>query len=105
MTATEGSHEPEATTSTDLQGSHHQSLEVTMKTELDTHTSQIYILTIITTKIDSDIRRGHLINPSLVTETDITQITPQNPKTNISKPTITSLTVAILNISPLICLW
>ena len=52
MTATEGGHKPEATTSTDLQGNHHQSLEVTMKIKLDTHTGQIHTLTMITTKID-----------------------------------------------------
>ena len=104
MTATEGGHEPEATTSTDLQGSHHQYLEVTMKIELDTHTGQVHILTIIRTKIDSDIKRGHLINPGMVTETDVTHITPQNPKTSIAKLTITSITAAVLNISHLICL-
>ena len=104
MTTTEGGHKLEATTSTDLQGSHHQSLEVAMKIELDTHTGQMDILTIITTKIDSNFKRGHLINPSMVTETDITHITPQNPKTSISKPKITSITATILNILHLICL-
>ena len=79
MTATEGGHKPEATTSTDLQGNHHQSLEVTMWIELDIHTGQIHILTIITTKIDSDIKIGHLTHPGMMTETEITHITPHNP--------------------------
>ena len=104
MTTTEGGHKPETTTSTDLQGSHNQSLEVTMKIKLDTHTGQIHILTVITIKIDSDIMRGHLINPGIVTETEVTHITSQNPKTSIAKSTITSITAAILNILHLICL-
>ena len=104
MTATEGGCKPEATTSTNLQGNHHQSLEETMKIDLDIHTGQIHIFNIITTKIDSDIKRGHFINPGIVIEIDITHITPQNPKTSIAKLTITSRTTAILNISHLICL-
>ena len=104
MTATEGGHEPEVIASTDLQDSHHQSLPVTMKIELNTHTGQIHILTIITTKIDSNIQKGYLINPSMVTETGITHITPQNPITNIAKLTITSITTTVLNILHLICL-
>ena len=99
-----GGPELEATSSADFQGSHHQSLQVNMKIELDTHKGQIHILTIIITKIDSDIKRGHLINSGMVKEIDVTHITPQNPNTNIAKPTITLITVAILNISHLICL-
>ena len=68
MTAREGGQKPESTTSTDLQVSHQQFLEVTMKIELDAHTGQLHILTIITTRIDSDIKRGHLINPGMVTD-------------------------------------
>ena len=104
MTATEGGHKPEVITSTELQGSHHQSLEVTMKIELDRPTGQIHILTIITTKIDNDIKRGHLINPGMMTETDINHITPQNPNTNIAKLTLTSIIAVNLNILHLICL-
>ena len=74
-----------------------------MKIELDIHTGQMYILTIITTQIDSDIRRDLLFNPGMVTETDITHITPQNPKTSIAKIIITTITV-ILTILHLICL-
>ena len=73
--------EQEATTSTDLQDSHHQSLEVTMKMELDIHTGQMHIFTIITTQIDSNIKRDHQgINPGIVTETGITHTTPQKPQ-------------------------
>ena len=104
MTATEGGYEPETTTCTVLYGSNHQSLEVTLKIEPETHTGQIHILTVITTKIDSDIKKGHIINPCMVTETDITHITPKNPKTSVAKPTITSIKAAILNIPYLICL-
>ena len=102
--ATEGGHKPEATTSTDIQGSHHQSPEVTMKIELDIHTGQVHILTIITTQIDSDIRRDHLINSGVVTETGITHITLQNPQSSKAKITITTVTV-MLTILNLICLY
>ena len=103
ITATDEGCGPEATTSTDLQDSHHQSLEVNMKIALDIHTGQMHILTITTTQIDSNIRRDHLINPGMVTETGITHITPQNPKTSIVKITITIIT-AMFNILCLILL-
>ena len=109
MTATEGSHKPEATASTDLQGSHHQSLQVTMKIKLDTHTGQIHMLTMITTKIDSNITRGHLIYPSKVTETHTTHIIPQNQYSqadhhfnNSSNPQHLTLNMSMLNNSELI---
>ena len=103
ITATEGGCEPEATTSTDLQDSHHQSLEVTMRIELDIYTGKMHIVTIITTQIDSNIRRDHLINPGMVTETGTTHITPQNPQSSVAKITITTIT-EMLTILHLICL-
>ena len=90
-----GGHEPEAITSTDLQVSHHQSLEVIMKIELDIHTSQMHMLTIITTQIDSEMKRDHLIIPAMVTETGVTHITPQNPKSSIVQKSITTITVML----------
>ena len=86
ITATEGGHASEATTTTDLQDSHHQSLEVTMKIELYIHTGQMHKLTIIITQIDSDIKRDHLINPGMMTETGVTHITPQNQYSQNNHP-------------------
>ena len=103
MTATEGSHKPEATIRIDLLGSHHQFPKVTMKIDLDIHTDQIHILTIIITKINKDMKEGHLINPGMVIKTDITHITPQNTKVNIAKLTITTTTVTTLNTLHIIC--
>ena len=55
----------------------------------------MHILTIITTQMDSDIRRDHLINLGIVTETCITHITLQNPKNSIAKITIATITIML----------
>ena len=80
-TATEEGHEPEATTNTDLQGSHHQYLDITTMIELGTHTGQIHTLIII----DYIMKKGFLINLDIVTETGITHTCHQNPNTSIAK--------------------
>ena len=102
MSAGEGC-KPEATINIDLLGSHHQFPEVTMKIDLDMHTGQIHIPTIIMTKISNVMKKGHLINAGILMETDITHITPQNHKINIAKLTITTTTVTTLNTLHIIC--
>ena len=92
--ATEEGHEPQATTNTVLQGSHHQYLSITTMIELGTHTGHLHTLTII----DYIIKNGLLINLDIVIETGITHTCHQNPNTSIPKQTITIITTAMLNI-------
>ena len=101
MTATEGGCKPEATTSIDRLGSHHQFLEVILMIEPDT--GLIHILTITTIKVNSNIKNSHVISPGMVTPTDITQIITQNPNTSIAKLAIITTTVASLNTLHIIC--